>query len=169
MSLRERLAEKSRGLGPTDAVVAEMLQSPKRLPELIDALQDERSVVSSRAANALAKLQLELPEEVATHTKSLLRVAATITDLRTRWSLIEVIGRLRLKGGNRAVAIDLLYQALSSPSGFLRAFALTGLVQHAKEDRALGRRLAPVLHSALDDPSAAVRARARKLLGIKRS
>ena len=47
-----------------------------------------------------------------------------MTDLRTRWKLTKVIGSLPLKGRDRGLAVDLLFEALGSHSGFLRAFAL---------------------------------------------
>ena len=83
--------------------------------------------------------------------------------LEARWNLAIVIGGLRLRGRERALAIDLMFEALASSSALMRVFALQALVEISAEDRALGERIRPAVSSGLEDPSAAVRARARKL------
>ena len=74
MSLSSRLAEiPMHGLGPANAVVADILHAETHSPtlaaqmlaELIDACEDPRPLVTARAANALGKVQRKLPAEVA--------------------------------------------------------------------------------------------------------
>lgn len=163
-SVRERLARGPKaGLGCANGIVAEALGSPGIIAELVEALGDPRTVVTIRAANALDKVQRAQPEEVARFGRQLVRTALQCQDLRTRWNLVEVVGKLPLRGRDRALAIELMFEALGSTSGFLRTFAMTGLVEYAREDDALKRRVQDVVAKALEDSSAAMRARARKL------
>lgn len=163
-SVRERLAAGPKtGLGCANDIVTEALRSPGIIAELVEALGDERAIVTIRAANALDKVQRVQPEEVARSSRQLVRAALECQDLRTRWNLVEVVGRLPLRGRDRALAVDLMLEALGSGSGFLRAIAMTGLVEQAREDVALKQRVREVVSRALEDPSPAVRARARKL------
>ncbi len=164
VSIAERLAGgPSQGLGPANQIAAEALQSQDILRELISAVQDKRNVVTTRAANALRKVQTAKPELLLPHAAALLRAAGKCVDTRTRWNLTNVVGSLPLQGKQKALAVDLLFEALRGESGFLRTFALTGLVHFAGDDADLLRRVRPILLQAIEDPSAAMRARARKL------
>ena len=136
---------------------------PDDIAALVAALAAPRVPVMLRAAHALRIICKAHPEALQPHTRAVLRAAAACTDLRTRWNLILVIGMLPLRGRDRALAVDLFFEALQSGSGFLRAFALSGLTNFAADDQALRRRVIPLVEQALEDPSAAVRARARKL------
>lgn len=140
------------------------MQFSDTLPALIAALHDKRRVVTTRAANALKKIGRAEPNLLVPYAHELLRVAGECEDLQTRWNLTIALGGLPLRGRDKALAIELLFEALASDSGFLRAFSLSGLVNLAAKDDSLRRRVQPIVEQALDDPSAAVRARARKLL-----
>jgi hypothetical protein len=163
-TVAERLAEPpKRDLGCANEIASEALHSPDVLRSLVAAVEDKRAVVSIRAANALRKVQLQRPALLEPHARAILHAATLCQELRTRWNLIQVAAALPLRGRDAALAVDLLFEALGSESGFLRAFALTGLVQLACENAALRLRVGPMIETALDDASAAVRARARKL------
>ena len=166
-SVRERLASGSlRGLGCANTVVAEALQYPDVLAELVAAAQDKRAVVSIRAANALKKVQQEQPDLLVPFTRKILRSALECEDLRTRWNLTRVVGRLPLRGRDRALGIELMFEALRSESGFLRTFAMQGLVDFSADDAALRLRVRPIVEQFAENGTAAMRARARKLLPL---
>ncbi len=171
LKVRDRLAAgPARGLGAANALAAEATAKPQILRELVEALGDERETVAGRAANALKKVQTLAPRALDPYAHTLLQRALACTALEARWNLTLVVGRLPLKAGDRALAIDLMFEALGSHSAFLRTFALQGLADLSAGEPALQRRAALALETALTDPSAAVRARARKLLaGLKRA
>jgi len=154
-----------RGLGCANVVAAEAVGSPVLVRELVAALQDEREVVVVRAANALKKVQIERPELVAVYAKRILKAALGCEFLFAAWSLTVVVSRLPLKGRDRALGVELMFEALKSESAFLRTFALQGLVDFSREDAALRRRVRPIVEEFAENGTAAMRARARKLLG----
>jgi hypothetical protein len=168
-SVRERLAGgPPRGLGCANAIVVEANHSPDVLAELVAAAQDKRAVVTIRAANALKKVQRERPDLLVPFTKKILRAALECEELRTRWNLTRVVGQLPLRGRDRALGIELMFEALGSESGFLRTFAMQGLVDFSADDAALRARVRPIVEEFAANGTAAMRARARKLLPLVR-
>ncbi|HTV07707.1 MAG TPA: hypothetical protein VMD97_01520 [Candidatus Aquilonibacter sp.] len=168
-NLRDRLAGGStRDLGCTDEVVREVLESPKRartlVNQLVAALDDEHIVVPHRASNALKKIQRSHPALLEPHAKQILQRALHTDHLHTRWNLLIILGELPLRGRDKSLAVDLMFEALSSRSALERTFALQALANYAQHDAALRKRVLPILNKALADSSAAIRARARKLL-----
>lgn len=169
MSLRDRLAGgATRDLGCTNEVVREALESPTRtrslVEQLVAALDDERIVVPHRASNALKKIQKSNPALLEPYSKRILQKALKTDHLHTRWNLLIIVGELPLRGRDKSLAVDLMFEALSSRSTLERAFALQALTNYALDDAALHKRVSPILNKALTDSSAAIRARARKLV-----
>ena len=163
-SVAERLlVGPTRGLGCANVVALEAAGSPEVLKELVEALGDGREVVVVRAANALKKIQIERPELVAAYAKKILKAAMVCEFLFAAWSLTVVVSRLPLKGRDRALGVELMFEALKSESVFLRTFALQGLVDFSREDAALRRRVRPIVEEFAENGTAAMRARARKL------
>lgn len=164
-SVRERLAAGPvRGLGAANAIAGEAARSAETLEQLVEAASDSRAVVSMRAANALKKVQSAKPEALIPHARKLVRCALDCEELRTRWNLTLVVGALPLKGREKKLGIDVMFEAMNSNSAFLRTFAMQGLVNFSDGDDTLRSRARAVVQQALQDDSAAVRARARKLI-----
>jgi len=165
VSLRDRLSTgTTRDLGPTNEIAREALHKPALVAQLVDAIDDERTVVPHRAANALKKIQRSNPELLHPFTKQILRHALEIEHMHTRWNLTIILGELPLRGRDKALAVDLMFETLASRSALQRAFALTALANYAHIDPTLRARVQPILQRALTDNSAAIRARARKLM-----
>lgn len=165
MTVRERLAAGPvRGLGCANEMAAEAAKNPATLKQLVEAASDSRAVVSIRAANALKKVQEAKPDLLAAHAGKIIRCALGCEELRTRWNLTLVVGELQLKGRDRQLATELMFEALGSDSGFLRTFAMTGLVNLAQGDEKLKARVREVVQRGLEDSSAAMRSRARRLI-----
>jgi hypothetical protein len=163
-SVRERLAAgPARGLGCANAVAAEALLSPMLVADMVEALGDERGVVVVRAANALKKVQAEKAELVAPFAKKILRAAMECEELFAQWSLTIVVGGLPLRGRDKALAVELMFEALRSQSGLLRTMAMQALVDLSADDAALRRRVRPIVEEFRENGTAAMRARARKL------
>lgn len=166
-SVRERLAAGSkRGLGCADEIARGAIAGRPLLPELVAALDDPRPLVISRAANALKKVQAEDPRALDPFARKLVRKALDCEVLEARWNLTVVVGGLRLKGRDRALAIELLFESMTSSSVFLRVSALQALVDFGEDDPELRRRVHPVLEDFLAHGTAAMQARARKLLPL---
>lgn len=164
-SLRDRLAAgPSRGLGAANAIAAEVIAGQSNAADLVQALAAEEPGIAIRAANALKKVQVANPDILAPLSGQILTAAANAGDLRVRWNLAAVIGRMPLKGAKRELAVDLMFEALRSESGFLRTFAMQALVNFSADDAALRTRVRPIVEQFAELGTASMRARARKLL-----
>ena len=163
--LRDRLSlGTTRDLGPTNEIAREALRNHALIAQLIDALDDERLVVPHRASNALKKIQRSRPELLHPFAKRILKKALATEHMHTRWNLTIILGELPLRGRDKSLAVDLMFEALASRSALQRVFALQALANYAQDDPALRKRVLPILKRALTDSSAAIRARTRKLL-----
>jgi hypothetical protein len=89
------------------------------------------------------------PALLTPFAKTILRKAIDTKHLHTRWSLIIIVGELPLRGRDKSLAVDLMFEALSSRSAFERVFALQALTNYAQKDAALRKRVTPVNGSKL--------------------
>ena len=164
-SVRERLAAgPERGLGCAAELAVRAAKDPDLLRELVDALLDERAVVVVRAANALKKVQESEANALHGFAGTLLRAALGCEVAEARWNLWLVLGRTEMTARQRSSVVDALFEALGSASAFERVAAMQALADVSAADPALAPRVRTVLVRALEDGSAAVRARARRLM-----
>lgn len=164
-ALRDRLSVgTTRDLGPTNEVVREAFHNHALIAQLVDALDDDRIVVPHRASNALKKIQRSNSALLEPFAKRILKAALATEHMHTRWNLTIILGELPLRGRDKSLAVDLMFEALASRSALQRVFALQALTNYAQNDPTLRARVQPILQRALTDPSAAIRARTRKLL-----
>ena len=169
-SVMERLSaggEGDRSLGAANAIAGEALLDASVVKELVAALKGEPQV-QVRAANALKKIAAKDAERLQPYAKKILRAALGSEELRATWNLTILLSQIGLKGTERAVAIDFLFESLRSRSGLQRTMAMQGLADFAMHDSALRRRVLPVVEEFSTTGTAAMRARARMLLKAMR-
>lgn len=141
--------------------------------ELVRRLRDGDKVVVERAARTLKKISEADAGALYAWRKALLAEAEHATDVRVQWNLSIVLGRLPLKGVDKALAVELMFERLRDKSGLNRTMALQALVDLSENDAALNDaalrpRLRPVVREFLEHGTPAMRARARKLLELVR-
>jgi hypothetical protein len=105
---------------------------------------------------------------LAPFAKKILRAAMQCEELFAQWSLVTVVGGLPLKGRDKALAVELMFESLRSESGLLRTLAMQALVDLSAEDAALRRRVRPIMEEFRENGTAAMKARARKLWPLVR-
>jgi HEAT repeat protein len=136
--------------------------------ELVRLLRDKDKVVVERAARTLKKIAERDGEALFAWRKKLLDEAFRAVDVRVQWNLTVVIGKLPLKGADKALAVDLMFERLQDRSGLNRTMAMQALMDLSEQDRPLRARVMPVVLEFLEEGTPAMRARARRLLGITR-
>jgi hypothetical protein len=137
--------------------------------ELVRRLRDKDKDVAERAARTLKKISEIDAGALYAWRKALLTEALHATDVRVQWNLSIVLGRLPLKGQDKSVAVDLMFERLRDKSGLNRTLAMQALMDLSEKDSPLRARVTPIVREALEGGTPAMRARARKLLGVKRS
>jgi len=136
---------------------------------LVRGLRDGDKAVVERAARTLKKISERDCGALYAWRKMLLKEALRAVDVRVQWNLSIVLGRLPLKGVDKALAVELMFERLGSVSGLNRTMAMQALMDLSEGDEPLRARVLVVVREALEGGTAAMRARARRLLGVGRS
>jgi hypothetical protein len=136
--------------------------------ELVLRLRDKDKAVAERAARTLKKISEADAAALYAWRKALLAEAFRAKDVRVQWNLSIVLGRLPLKGADKALTVDLMFARLLDPSGLNRTFAMQALMDLSANDANLRARVVQIVTESLEHGTPAMRARARKLLGVRR-
>src|ERR1700733_5086637 len=131
---------------------------------LIHALTSNDKRKAEQAARSLKKIAEANRAALYPLRKQIFREALRAQDVRVQWNLTIVIGRLPLKGSDKAFAVDLMFERLSDASGLNRTLALQALMDLSEDDAALRARVLPLVRKALEDGTPAMQARAPKPL-----
>ena len=137
--------------------------------ELVGMLRSSDKAVVERAARTLKKISEADAGALFAWRKTLLEEAFRPGDVRVQWNLSIVLGRLPLKGRDKALAVELMFERLRDKSGLNRTMAMQALVDLSEDDAKLRARVMPIVRESLEGGTPAMRARARKLLGVKRA
>ena len=136
--------------------------------ELVGLLRDGDKGVVERAARTLKKIAERDRGALYGWRKALLKEAFRAADVRVQWNLSIVLGRLPLKGADKALAVELMFERLRDGSGLNRTMAMQALMDLSEGDEGMRARVMPIVREALEGGTPAMRVRARKLLGVKR-
>ena len=133
---------------------------------LVGELRDGSAAEALRAARGLKKIAETEPGLLAGYEKALLKAALRMDEagLQTRWQLTIVLGKLTLKGRDRLAAVDWLWERLRDESALERTFAMQALFELSGGDRELRGRVMVVVREFAATGTAAMRARARRLM-----
>jgi len=112
--------------------------------ELVCRLRDKDKEVAERAARTLKKISETDAGALYAWRKALFSAALQAIDVRVQWNLSIVLGRLPLKGRDKAVALDLMFERLRDKSGLNRTFAMQALMDLSENDPAYARAYYPL-------------------------
>jgi hypothetical protein len=153
-----------RSIGQANEVAALVLRDAKRFGELVKCMWDEDAVVRMRAADAAEKVSGAKPELLKPYKRELLGLLAEAEQIELRWHLAAMVPRLALTGAERVHAVASLEHYLEDRSSIVKTFALQGLTDLARREPGLRERLKHILEESLASGTAAMKARARKLV-----
>ena len=153
-----------RSLGRANSVVAQVLRKPQLFSELLQCLWNDDAVIRMRAADAAEKISLEKPELLRPFKAEILGLADESQQQEVQWHMALMIPRLQLTGLERRRAADRLKEYLEGRSSIVKTHALQGLLDLAGEDQEMRTEVLQILEEASRNGTAAMKARARKLL-----
>jgi len=136
--------------------------------ELVRRLRDKDKAVVERAARTLKKISERDRAALMAWRKVLLAEAFRVVDVRVQWNLSIVLGRLPLKGQDKALAVELMFERLRDKSGLNRTMAMQALMDLSEQDAALRSSVMPIVLNFVENGTPAMKARARRLLGVAR-
>jgi hypothetical protein len=117
-----------------------------------------------RAADAAEKITVARPELLKPHKQELLGLVAEAEQIELRWHLALLVPRLALSAAKRERAAAALQRYLEDRRSIVKTFALQGLADLARKDASLRGPVRRTLKESLRTGTAAMQARARKLL-----
>jgi hypothetical protein len=153
-----------RSIGKANQIAKLILSEPKRFAELIHCLWDQDPIVRMRAADAAEKVAVTRPELLNPHKRELLGLVAEAEQIELRWHLALMVPRLELTSPERQRAAASLQRYLEDRSSIVKTFALQGLADLAGQDASLRELAKQAIEESLRTGTAAMKARARKLL-----
>jgi hypothetical protein len=153
-----------RSIGRSNEVKRLVLKDPERFGELIECLWNEDAIVRMRAADAAEKVSAVRPELLKPHKRELLGLLVEVEQIELRWHLAVMVPRMALDAQERACAAETLKRYLEDRSSIVKTFALQGLADLARQDGRLRGTVRDALEVSLRTGTAAMKARARKLL-----
>ena len=138
----------------------------EEIDDLVSALRGADGGERLRAARVLKGIAEREPARLAGHARVLVRAALDpgATDVRTRWQMTIVLGCLPLKGRDRLAVVDWLWERLEDASGLQRTFSMQALFDLSLADAGLRERVMAVVRRFAEEGTAAMRARARRLM-----
>jgi hypothetical protein len=153
-----------RSIGRSDGVKKLVLRQPERFAELIECLWDKDPIVRMRAADAAEKVTVTRPESLNPHKQELLGLLAEAEQIELRWHLALMVPRLELRRPETERAATALQRYLEDRSSIVKTFALQGLADLVRQNSNLREPARRALEESLRTGTAAMKARARKLL-----
>src|SRR6266478_7385571 len=153
-----------RSIGRSDEVKRLVMRQPERFPEIVESLWDEDPVIRMRAADAAEKVTLTRPELLNPHKQELLGLLAEAEQIELRWHLALMVPRLTLSRPEIQRAAAALQRYLEDRSSIVKTFALQGLAGLSRQDPSLRELARKTCEESLRTGTAAMKARARKLL-----
>jgi hypothetical protein len=153
-----------RSIGRSNQIAKLVLSDPQRFVELAENLWDDDPIVRMRAADAAEKVSATRPDLLKPHKRELLGLLAEAEQIELRWHLAIIVPRLELNASERHRAVTTLMHYLGDRSSIVKTFALQGLADLARQDASLRETVKRTLGNSLRTGTAAMKARARKLL-----
>jgi len=134
------------------------------VPQAIALLFDPDALIRMRAADALEKASARNAQLIAPFRCELVALLCEAEQQELRWHLALMAPRLDLEGPDRRRALTALRRYLTDRSSIVKTCALDALAQFAARYPGLKLEVRELLWEAERTGTAAMRARARKLL-----
>ena len=166
---RQTIAEMLKGgdrrsIGKSNQIAKLVLSEPRRFAELVRCLWDEDPLVRMRAADAAEKVTVTRAELLKPYKEELLGLLAEAEQIELRWHLALMVPRLELARPERQRVAESLQRYLRDRSSIVRTSALQGLVDLARQDLSLKELARRTCEESLRTGTAAMKARARRLI-----
>jgi len=153
-----------RSIGRSNEVARLVLKQPKLFPQLIASLWHDDPSVCMRAADAAEKVSAQNPHLLERYKPQLLGLLAETEQIELRWHLAQMVPRLKLTAPERKRAAASLRHYLDDRSSIVRTSALQALADLSQDDAPLRIEAKELLEQAIHYGTAAMKARARRLL-----
>jgi hypothetical protein len=154
-----------RSIGRSNEVAELVFKRPALFAELIRGMYAEDPLVRMRAADAAEKVSLKQPNLLRPFKSELLRLLEDAREAELRWHLAQMVPRLPLTSKERLRAAATFRHYLEDRSSIVKTCAMQALADLSAHDESLRPETRRLLQDAVGNGTAAMKARARRLLG----
>jgi hypothetical protein len=141
-----------------------MLKRPVLFAELIHGMYAADPLVRMRAADAAEKVSRMRPELLPPFKGELLRLLDETGEQELRWHLAQIVPRLSLTATEHLGVVTTFRRYLEDRSSIVKTCAMQAIADLAEHDESLHHKTRSLLQDAMRHGTAAMKARARKLL-----
>jgi hypothetical protein len=153
-----------RSIGRSNEVVELVFKRPVLFAELIHGMCAADPLVRMRAADAAEKVSLKQPDLLRPFKGKLLRLLDEAEEQELRWHLAQMVPRLPLTSKERLRAAATFRRYLQDRSSIVKTCAMQAIADIAAHDESLLSEIKALLQDSMRSGTAAMKARARKLL-----
>lgn len=154
-----------RSVGKANEVAKLIFQNPKFFRELFKEIMDPDPLVKMRAADAAEKVSKQHPEYLQPFKKTLIKTVAKILQQEVWWHAAQMFSYITLTSKERTLVSKILFSWLENEkSNIVRVMSLQTLADLSKQDRAIQRKIIPLLQKFLNHGTPSLKSRSRKLL-----
>jgi HEAT repeat protein len=152
--------------GRGDEVADVVTQNPALYPLLLEGLDEEDDVLRGRAAHALERVSRSRPELLLPDLPRLISLSLVDEVPMVRWHLAMIFGNLSLFPRETDRLVEALYALLGDESVFVRSWAIASLCLIGRDYPARRGEIIDSILPLVQDPSIAIRTRAKKALTV---
>jgi hypothetical protein len=155
-----------RSIGDADAVARDLLAHEALVAEAVALMMADDALLRARSADALEKAARQRPAILRPHKRALLRAMETATQQEVRWHIAQMLPLIELSPRERQSAREKLRAYLLDESRIVQVCALQALWDLVTAGKRRGTDLESLAERLAREGAPAVRARARRLLGL---
>jgi hypothetical protein len=148
-----------RSISKANQVVLRVFASPERFADTVGGLSHAGPLIRMRCADAAEKVSKVRLGWLQPHKRSILALAARVTEKELRWHMAQMLPRLALTPKARRAALAMMFEDLTDEGRIVRTFAVQALADFAASDAALRLNLLPILEDLCKVSGPAVRSR----------
>ena len=154
-----------RTIGRANETARKAAQSPAIFARLIDLLFDSDPAVRMRAADALEKATNKKPGLLLPHRPMLIRRLGEFSQQEVQWHVAQMLGYLPLSESQMNKVFPVLARwARKSPSQIVKVNCIQALADLTRSHPKWRSRVISLIHGLARNGSAAIKARAKRLL-----
>lgn len=153
-----------RSIGRSNEVAELVCKRPVLFAQLVEGMSAVDPLVRMRAADAAEKVSLKEPSLLHPCKGKLLRLLEEAEEQELRWHLAQMVPRLPLTSEERLRVTAIFRRYLEDRSSIVKTCAMTALADLAANDGSQRQETTALLRDVMRNGTAAMKARARKLL-----
>jgi hypothetical protein len=152
--------------GKANEVADMIIRNPRRLPQLIEGLDEANDLIRGRTAHSLERISRRNAEMLKPIASRLIKAATTDKVPMVKWHIAMMLGNMEFPKEEIDRVLPSLYLLLEDESVFVKSWAMVSLVFWGRRIKGRRSEIAAKIRAFGNDKSIAIRTRVAKALRI---